>query len=221
MATIPQLIFIAGANGAGKSTFSKDLSPTGAFIFDPDKEQAIIESKYSGLPRASIQYAFQQHCQDCIELAIRKKRDFTIETNFRDHDLLDIAERFRANGYEINMIYLLLRSVPESLARVAYRVDNGGHYVDDKSVLYNYNEGLKNLDYFADRFHNLEILDSSGSYFQLRSVLSIQHGKLVHLDTALPKGTEQTVLNIASRYNDNARSKDNDEEQGWNYGLER
>lgn len=41
MKTRPQLIFIAEANGAGKSTFSKNLSSAGAINFDPDKEQTL------------------------------------------------------------------------------------------------------------------------------------------------------------------------------------
>ncbi|MEO5892369.1 MAG: AAA family ATPase [Ferruginibacter sp.] len=221
MKTTAQLLVIAGPNGAGKSTFSKDLSPLGAFIFDPDKERAIIESKYLNLPRESIEYAFQQRYQDCIELAIRKKRDFVLETNFRDHALLETAEWFKANGYLINMIYFVLSNIPESMDRVTHRVNNGGHYVDDESIRYNYQEGLDNLEYFSDRFDNLEVIDASGSYFQLRSVLSIQQQQCLYLNTDLPKGAEQVITRIADRYRDNSRDNDNDEEQGWNYTLGR
>jgi predicted ABC-type ATPase len=211
MMTGPQLIFIAGPNGAGKSTFSKDLSPPGTFIFDPDKEKAIIAFRFAKLPQESIEYAFQQHFQDCIEFAIKNKRDFVIETNFRDHALLDTAEQFKANGYVTNMIYLVLDGIHVSMDRVQHRLNNGGHHVDDESVLFNYTEGLKNLEYFSGRFDNLEIIDASGSYFKLRSVLSIQHQRLVYRSTDLPKAAEQTINRIADRY-DNSWQRGNNED---------
>jgi predicted ABC-type ATPase len=221
MKTQPQLIFVAGPNGAGKSTFSKDLSPAGAFIFDPDKEQAAIVLKYPNYPPESIGHAFQQYFQDCIAIAIKKKRDFVIETNFRDHLLMDIAERFKSHGYETNMIYLILQSIPESMARVAVRVKTGGHYIDDASILYNYNEGLKSLEYFAGRFDNLEIIDATGNYYSLRSLLSVQKQQLIYLSNKLPKNAEEIINRIAGRFGDVSKSREDDEERGWDYTRRR
>ncbi len=221
MKTQPQLILVAGPNGAGKSTFSKDLSPAGAFIFDPDKELATIALKYRNYPQESIQYAFQQHFQDCIELAIKEKQDFVIETNFRDHLLMDIAERFKSNGYETNMIYLVLQSIPESMARVAVRVKKGGHYIDDASIVYNYNEGLKNLEYFADRFDNLEVIDATGNYYKLRSVMSVQKHQLIYLSEKIPKSAELIILEIAGRYGDISENRDNEDDQDLDYTIGR
>jgi predicted ABC-type ATPase len=47
MATIPKLLFVAGPNGVGKSTFSKLLSEPDAIIFDVDKVIARIEANNS------------------------------------------------------------------------------------------------------------------------------------------------------------------------------
>ena len=187
------------------------MSPPDTFIFDPDKEKEIIAFRFAELPQESIEYAFQQHFQDCIEFAIGNKRDFVIETNFRDQALLDPVEQFKANGYITNMIYLVLDSVHESMDRVKHRVNNGGHHVDDQSVFINYTEGLKNLEYYSGRFDNLEIIDASGSYFKLRSVLSIQHQRLVYRSTELPKDAEQTINRIADRY-DNSWQRGDEEE---------
>jgi len=212
MVNSPQLLFIAGPNGAGKSTFSKDLSHSDALIFDPDKETAIIAQRFANLPKESIRYAFQQHFEDFVELAIRNKRSFVIETNFRDHSLMDTAYRFKTNGYETSMLYLVLRGIPESTDRVTHRVANGGHYIDDNSILYNYNEGLKNLEYFAGRFDNLEILNASGNYLQLKSLLSIQKQKLVFLSSDLPEWIRDLIERIASRFPDNSLNREDDKE---------
>jgi len=219
MAESPQLLIIAGPNGAGKSTFSKDLSPTNAFIFDPDKEKALIVSKFTGLPAESINFAFEQRFLDMMEIAIKNKSDFVIETNFRDNNLWDIANRFKANGYSVNMIYFLLASIHESIDRVTYRINNGGHYVDEASIRYNYIEGLENLEYFADRFDKLEVLDASESFLQLRSVLSVQHNQLIYISADVPEKARQVITNIARRCND--RGPDYNEDQDQNYGLTR
>ena len=83
----PQLLFIAGPNGAGKSTFSKDLSPSDALVFDPDKEMAIIEQRLANFPKESISYAFQQHFEDFVELAIRNNRSFVVYYGDSDHPI--------------------------------------------------------------------------------------------------------------------------------------
>jgi predicted ABC-type ATPase len=85
------------------------------------------------------------------------------------------------------MIYLVLNGISQSIDRVAKRVSNGGHFVDNESIRFNYNEGLKNLNYFANRFDNLEILDSSGNFLELCSFLSIQQQQLIFLSDDLIK----------------------------------
>jgi len=208
----PQLLIIAGPNGAGKSTLSKDFAPQDAFIFDPDKETAKIQARFPDLPAESIHYALNQYFLDCTQAAVSDRNDFILETNFRDSGLMDTVKRFQENGYAVNMIYLVLSGIPQSMDRVKKRVSNGGHFVDNGSIRFNYLEGLKNLNYFADRFDNLEIIDSSGSLLQLRSLLSVQEKRLVFLSDDLPQWIEQEIKDMAHRFSDNSRGLDDDEE---------
>jgi predicted ABC-type ATPase len=198
--TVPQLLIIAGPNGAGKSTYSKDLSADGALIFDADKEIAIIEAKYPGLPSQSVFHALQQVFLDQIDDALKQRADFTIESNFRDNTLLETADRFRDNGYEINMVYLLLSGVAQSMDRVNQRVKAGGHFISNQDIIYNYHEGIKNLIFFAGRFDNIEVIDSSGSLLQLRSFLSVQSGEIKYRATPLPVWAEETINNIVIQF---------------------
>jgi predicted ABC-type ATPase len=209
----PQLLIIAGPNGAGKSTFSRDFSSQDAFIFDPDKERAKTEARFPDLPAESIDFALNQFYFDCVESALRNKHDFVLETNFRDSGIMDTVKRFQENGYAVNMIYLVLSGISQSIDRVTKRVSNGGHFVDNESIRFNYNEGLKNLNYFAKRFDNLEIIDSSGNFLQLRSLLSVQERQLVFLSEDLPEWIEKEITSIVFRYKDNSRQQDNDEER--------
>ena len=217
MSNNPQLLYVAGPNGAGKSTFSKELSAPGAIIFDADKVIARIEAQAPGMPKKKVYDTATQEFFNQAKEAIRLKQHFTLETNFRDAELMDIAQEFKRYGYTTNMVYLTLDSIEQSIYRVNKRVLNGGHFVDHKNIRQNYDEGLQYLELFADAFDNLEILDGAKDFGEFKSLLSIKQQELIYLSTNLPASLEQTIINIANRYMDNSRDEDNDEEQGWDY----
>lgn len=219
MPTYPQLLFVAGPNGAGKSTFSKKLSDPGAVIFDVDKVIARIEAQSPDMPKKRVYQAATNEFFKQATDAVKQKQHFTLETNFRDEDLLNIVAEFKRHNYVTNLVYLVLKNIKESVSRVNQRVKNGGHYVDHKNIEQNYELGLQYLERFADRFDNLEIIDASGNDFKLRSVLSIQQQQLVYLSADLPTGVEETIKHIASRYN--SRGLDDNEERGRTGGPRR
>jgi predicted ABC-type ATPase len=217
MSNNPQLLYIAGPNGAGKSTFSKDLSNPGAIIFDVDKVIARIEAQSPGMPKKKVYDTATQEFFNLANEAIRLKQHFTLETNFRDKELVDIADRFKHYGYTTNMIYLALESVEQSTVRVNKRVLDGGHFVDRKNILLNYNEGLQYLERFADGFDNLEINDASKGIGEFELMLKIKEQRLVYISEHLSVGVKQIVINIADRYRGSSRDEDNDEEQDRDY----
>ena len=217
MSNNPQLLYIAGPNGAGKSTFSKDLSNPGAIIFDVDKVIARIEAQSPGMPKKKVYDIATQEFFNLANEAIRLKQHFTLETNFRDKELVDIADRFKHYGYTTNMIYLALESVEQSTVRVNKRVLDGGHFVDRKNILLNYNEGLQYLERFADSFDNLEINDASKGIGEFELMLKIKEQRLVYISEHLSVGVKQIVINIADRYRGSSRDEDNDEEQDREY----
>ncbi|WP_454803743.1 zeta toxin family protein [Mucilaginibacter phyllosphaerae] len=200
MSNNPQLLFVAGPNGAGKSTFSKDLSEIGAIIFDVDKVIAHIEAQK---PDIIKKHAYQEATKEFFiqaAKAIEKRQHFTLETNFRDDNLMDIVAEFKRFGYQTNMIYLTLESIRHSIDRVNERVANGGHYVDQNNIEQNFDLGLQYLQKFAEQFDNLEIIDASGTDWQLRSLLSIQNRKLTHISDNVPERLTQTVNVIVDRF---------------------
>jgi predicted ABC-type ATPase len=210
----PQLLIIAGPNGAGKSTFSKDLSAAGAFIFDADKEAAKIEALYPGLPGESYSYAIEQYFQDCISRSIKNKTDFTLETNLRDTVLMNIVNRFKESDYVASIIYIALGDVKQSMDRVTARVKGGGHFVDIGSIRYNFIEGLKNFEYLADRFDNVEFIDASGNLYELKSLLSVQNRQIVFVSNNLPEWAKPTISSIVQPFGRTLPERDNDNELG-------
>jgi predicted ABC-type ATPase len=201
MSNNPQLLFVAGPNGAGKSTFSKELSEPGAVIFDVDKIVARIEAQSPDMPKKKVyEEATKEFFKQAIA-AVEDKRHFTLETNFRDKNLVDIVAEFKRHGYTTNMIYLTLENIEQSIDRVNERVSSGGHYVDHETIKQNYDLGLQFLERYVESFDNLEIIDASGSTWQLRSLLSIQNRNLKHVSERVNERVAKTVNAIAEKFN--------------------
>jgi len=195
------------------------LSEPGAIIFDVDKVIARIEAHTPDMPKKQMYQAATQEFFNLANEAVRYKRHFTLETNFRDDQLADIVGEFKRHGYTTNMVYLTLESIKQSIYRVNKRVATGGHFVDHKNIRENYDLGLQYLERFADRFDNLKIKDASKGPGELKSLLQINEQQLVYLSDDLPRGAEQTIMNIADRFN--SRGLDNDETRGPTHGRGR
>lgn len=200
MSDNPQLLFVAGPNGAGKSTYSKVLSKPDAIIFDVDRVIAHIVAQSPGMSKKQVYQAATQEFFNQAKRAIRKRQHFTLETNFRDQELMDVVAEFKQFGYTTSLVYLTLENIQQSIDRVNERVVSGGHYVDFKNITENYELGLQYLEHFSHQFDNLEIVNASSSGYELRSLLSVQNQTLQHLSNILPEGVASTINAIAQRF---------------------
>lgn len=210
----PRLTVIAGPNGAGKSSISKFISPSDALIFDPDREYKRIELKYPDLPAESIAYATNTYFLDQVDFVLMNKRSFTIETNFRDPDLMNTVSRFQEAGYVTGMVYMLLPTIAQSIERVQNRVREGGHYVDEHSIRYNFAEGKKNLIHFADRFDFLEVVDASGAPEKTKSLMRVHEKALIYAMEKSPEWSSDIYNEFKSRYHPKLTG------QAWAFGQD-
>ena len=192
----PQLMIIAGPNGAGKSTVSINFAGKDAILYDPDKESQKVYDKYAQLPTESIYYFINNHFQDTILKAIKSKKDYILETNFRDYQIMDAAEQFKSKGYQTNLMYFLLSSEKASMDRVTERVNDGGHFVDVHSIRLNYIEGLKNLQYFAPRFDRVLLFDGSGRIGELNPLLNLEGNKIKYISDDIPAWAEPILQQL-------------------------
>ncbi|GGF42609.1 hypothetical protein [Echinicola rosea] len=143
---MPQLLVIAGCNGAGKSSFSQGLSPDAVEVFDYDKHflriyQSLIPSEFQETMAHNMAFG---ELEKQIQEAIDQCQSFSYETNFNSTPL-NWPVVFKKNQYEVNMIYFCLDSIAEAKKRVAIRVENNGHYVPDFEIEKRFREGYANL----------------------------------------------------------------------------
>ncbi|KAF2336326.1 zeta toxin family protein [Flavobacterium daemonense] len=192
----PVLLVIAGCNGAGKSTFSKPLSPENFTPFDYDLEflknyNSLFDSEMREV--MAHQMAFKE-LENQIEKAIETKSSFCYETNFNSTPL-HWPELFKKNGYDLHLIFLCLDSIQEATKRVAIRVENGGHFVPNNEIQKRYYDGYSNLNSFYYYFDYVDLYDSSKYLGKPSHILSIESAKVI-TTTHIPNYLNGLIPNI-------------------------
>ena len=128
----PTLFLIAGPNGAGKSTFYDTvLAPR---IAAPFINADIIQRDELGDPSPEASYR-------AAEIAEQRRRDhmasgqsFVMETVFSHPSKLELLQDARIQSYRIIVFHLVLASADLAVARVAARIDEGGHPVPESKI---------------------------------------------------------------------------------------
>ena len=107
----PNLIIIAGCNGAGKSTYSESYVK-GLIPFDFDKK--FIEN-YSSLKDSELRDVIANNMTseqyiNSIESAFIAKESFCYETNFNNQPLI-WATKAKKLGYRIELLFFCLDNI--------------------------------------------------------------------------------------------------------------
>ena len=143
---MPRLTIIAGPNGAGKSTFSKKLlEEQGIEAFDFDKEFYNTWKRFDYDPavergvRESVADKFDEAKQN----AIINRTNFAFETNYHIDTIIDTVTKFKAAGFETELLFIALLSADLAIERVKNRVLNNGHSVDIHTIRDRFEKGLE------------------------------------------------------------------------------
>lgn len=172
------LYIIAGPNGGGKSTYSKDIAPKNIRIFDGD---ALFKeySKYCDEDYLAWERVYD-FFEEQIDNSIRNNLDFVYESNFFQEDSIKIPQKFKDAGYNIECHFISLSSSIQCVHRVAERVKLGGHSVPEYQILKRYEGGLKNLIQYYNYFDRLIIYNNDTD---LKSVLHLEKNVITYIDT--------------------------------------
>jgi predicted ABC-type ATPase len=185
---MPNLIIIAGCNGAGKSTFAPSFLPEGLTSFDYDK---IFLENYNSLPDSELRETFAKNiATNNFELtilkAIKNNTDFCYETNF---DSLPIywAKEFKKSGYQINLIFFCIDNQDIARHRVQVRTEFKGHFVDNKTIDLKWKAGYKNVNLHFKFFDNILFVDNSIQNDIYTNILQIENNEIVLMSDNLPE----------------------------------
>jgi predicted ABC-type ATPase len=124
----PELIFIAGCNASGKSTFIRTrLNELSGF-------EIVMADVYKG------------RTKEVFTEALNKKKNIILETVFNDESFKNLIDMAIKADYQTSLVVLFLDSIEESVNRVAIRaIQQSGLIISGSNVTINFNESFKNV----------------------------------------------------------------------------
>jgi len=159
---MPELIFVAGCNAAGKSTF--------------------IRTRLNELESFEILMTdvYKSRTKDLAKQAIDSGKDVLIETVFNDASFKDIADYAKNVGYQTSLVVLFLDSLKQSITRVALRgMQQSGITISGSNIKINFYESFKNIANFFFYFDRSDfVYTGEGEVNQL--IMSFHNSELIN-----------------------------------------
>ncbi|MCK5356330.1 MAG: AAA family ATPase [Methyloprofundus sp.] len=170
-----QLWVLAGANGAGKSTFYQtQLAPLGLPFINAD---ILAKELYPQSP--------EEHSYTAAKLATEMRfkllyegRSFCFETVFSHPSKIDFVAQAKTLSYEIILVFIHLDDLALNQARITQRVSEGGHNVPMDKVAARIPRLLVNIKKTLPLCDRVYLLDNSSLDNPLQQVALIQNGKV-------------------------------------------
>lgn len=155
---------VAGPNGSGKSSLynASDIEGWGGsvWIINPDLLTATIVEE-EALPLGEANLAAVVRIEQWLERSIDTYQTIGVETVLSSPKYRRLVEMAQGRGFEVRMIYVLLRSAEMQLERIRRRVSDGGHDVPEDKVRSRRLRSFGELTWFAEAVDRLYIYDNS------------------------------------------------------------
>ena len=129
-----KLIIVGGANGSGKTTFSKEITAQNnlEFLNADEIERELREQskdKSSKLVTAGKEF-FRR-----LDSLLNKGESFVLESTLSGNYLKKVIQRAISLDYKIQIVYVFLKSPDDCIYRVKVRVKLGGHHVPTEDII--------------------------------------------------------------------------------------
>ena len=157
-----RIIVIAGPNGAGKTTFAEDYlsREEGSPPFVNGDE---IAARLSPADPAAAALQAGRIALRQMEAHVRGGKDFAIETTLSGRRLAARFGRWKASGYRVTIIHLLLASADQAVERVAQRIAEGGHRIPEAVVRRRFRRSRVNFRrLYRELADEWQVYDNSG-----------------------------------------------------------
>lgn len=140
-----KVVIIAGPNGAGKTTFALEFLPNEAGCPVFVNADLIAAGLAPFQPEKSAIRAGRLMLEE-IKAYVLKGVSFAFETTLSGRGYARMIPEWRAQGYRVKMIFLMLPNVEIAIERVATRVAQGGHAVPATIIRRRFMAGLRNFN---------------------------------------------------------------------------
>lgn len=139
-----RIIIFAGPNGAGKTTFARSFLPEEAGLPHFINADQIAAGLAAFAPETAAIRAGRLMLAE-ITLCAGRGDSFAFETTLSGLSYLAHIEQWRSQGYRVSLYFLSLPNVEAAIARVAERVQQGGHDIPEHVIRRRFKSGLSNF----------------------------------------------------------------------------
>ena len=141
MTAPPIALILAGPNGAGKTTVASVFVGPDVEFVNADIIGAELRRDDPHRPGADVTAGRIVSAR--LRALTAEQKSFCFETNLASPGLVGRIDGWRADGYEVRLVFVSLPNVDLALARVAARVAAGGHDVPEGTVRRRFTSGLR------------------------------------------------------------------------------
>lgn len=166
----PTLWIVGGPNGSGKSTLYTNSAVEGfgrsTWIINPDILAARIAAQ-EGRELRDANVAALDRIRDWLESSIRAHQTIGVETVLSTPKYRSLVALAREYGFEVRLLYVVLRSAQLNVQRVKDRVADGGHDVPEDKIIERRARSLAQLPSFLVAADQAWVFDNSDKELQL------------------------------------------------------
>ena len=158
----PELVIIAGPNGSGKTTTTKELLrhfwAEHCLYINPDD---IAQNEFGGWdsPQASLKAA--QKAEALREESLAQRRSMVFETVFSAPDKVQFIKKAKHLDYFIRLFFICTDSPLINVSRISRRRLRGGHDVPPAKILSRYSKSIANCAIAVKLVDRAYIYDNS------------------------------------------------------------
>jgi predicted ABC-type ATPase len=140
-----RIIIIAGPNGAGKTTFAREYLPLEVGITTFINADLIAAGLSPFAPELVARRAGRLMLEE-IDRCGAAGISFAFETTLAGKAYVHRISSWQRVGYLVKLVFLQLESVEQAMARVQFRVCQGGHAIPPDVIARRFKAGLSNFE---------------------------------------------------------------------------
>ncbi len=158
-----ELYIIAGPNGVGKTTFAREFLPDYAECKNFVNADLIAQGMAPFSPETAAFRAGRTMLNEVQSFA-KQRVPFAFETTLSGRSYMGLLRRLKAQGYEVHLFFLWVKSVDLALSRVRERVLRGGHDVPEPVIRRRFDRSIRNfLLHYRQLADVWTLFDNSGN----------------------------------------------------------
>lgn len=176
----PLLIVIAGPNGSGKTTITKQLLHHDwleeAVYINPD---IVARDKYGDWNSVEAVYNAAKYCEQIREECLLHNKSLIFETVLSAPDKVGFIRRAIDKGYFVRLFFVSTSNPQINAARIAKRVMEGGHDVPITKIISRYSKSILNCQRLATIVDRLYVYDNSQDDIDAKILFRLSEGNLI------------------------------------------